>query len=297
MPSLPWRGECPRIYVRHIFDQWAQVAVRAEAARRVADLSDAQLLDLTRSIFSGETGFSVNFRSGQPAPEIGYMVAIVGYESIIGGAGFAVRDLQSYVDAFEAILDADDHYLGFWVTPREDFIDASERVEGLQDAVALGLQRNQYAIYDLAKGEDYVLKKMASVTRLATHAKAKTERIARAEGSITARSDYVRFDKNASMKDMAADLTAALHQARTRLAMRTPVAPGETYQIRIVDEPKMTGQALKHLHGIWDQGSDTWQFHTGSKLVQERLALKENAARTGRDVLGDLADEFGFEIL
>jgi hypothetical protein len=112
------------------------------------------------------SGASYNLFTGDFNPGSGYMVALSGYEKIVG--------FPSTLNVFQDVMlnylqgrvlkvmgDAD-IYLGFWFNEGMLCIDLSERIEDEPTAIKVGLARNQKAIWDANNKRDIVLTKVSN---------------------------------------------------------------------------------------------------------------------------------------
>lgn len=109
-------------------------------------------------------GASYNVFTCDLNPSSGYMVATAGFEKRYPVPA-DVNKFQDAVIAFMANrnvwakLKENDvvFYLGFWVYEGELFIDVAEWISDKQDAVSLGIKRNQIAIFDCERQQDIIL--------------------------------------------------------------------------------------------------------------------------------------------
>ena len=89
----------------------------------------------------------------------GYMVGI-GYEKQVqidpDKALFAQLKLaaQNFIAVYADILDTNpDYFFGVWINDGILYLDVSQNVEDLREAVEIGLGNNELSIYDLNKGK------------------------------------------------------------------------------------------------------------------------------------------------
>lgn len=97
-------------------------------------------------------GASINLATGS-TPAGGYMVSRAGSELVLDG--LSREHLEEFVQAYREELDNSDTYLGVWED--EDtglvYLDISDNLDNLDTAVALGVEREQLAIYAVEQGE------------------------------------------------------------------------------------------------------------------------------------------------
>jgi hypothetical protein len=112
------------------------------------------------------SGASYNLFTGDFNPGSGYMVALSGYEKIVGFP----TTLNSFQDIMLNYLqgrilkvmgDAD-IYLGLWFNDGKLYIDLSERIEDEPTAIKVGLARNQKAIWDANNKREIFLTKVSN---------------------------------------------------------------------------------------------------------------------------------------
>jgi hypothetical protein len=121
-------------------------------------------ISVWNSIVTGN-GASYNLSTGELNPETGYMVA-----SQNPSASFPMpKSLNEFQDVIQKYLTAttlnelvnSPHlYLGFWVNDGRLVIDLSENIQDKAQALVLGLDRYQLAIYDCANKCDIELRKV-----------------------------------------------------------------------------------------------------------------------------------------
>lgn len=107
-------------------------------------------------------GASFNLLTGEYNPKSGYMVATSGHEVVIPLKQFHNASLAGYIAEKSAILlsgiSNTSLFLGAWVDGDKVYLDISEKVEDRQDAVKIGIERKQLAIWDNANGKEIRLK-------------------------------------------------------------------------------------------------------------------------------------------
>jgi len=121
-------------------------------AKIYTDLSTLITGIYARSIHNGgsttyvDTGIAVNPR--------GYMVAKANSnEQVICEADFSPRTIERYIKQNINNLREDNTFLGTWLNDGKWYLDSSERISGCILAMKLAIDRNQLAIYDLARNE------------------------------------------------------------------------------------------------------------------------------------------------
>lgn len=98
-------------------------------------------------------GASINVTTGT-TPNSGYMVSRAGSEVVIDGE--LTRDgLEQFTQAYHEELDNPDTYLGVWEDDETGlvYLDISDNLDNLDNAMALGVERDQLAIYAVDSGE------------------------------------------------------------------------------------------------------------------------------------------------
>ena len=114
--------------------------------------SDATV-QLMLQLIDGSGGFSLD-KNGFPPPSHGYMVALQGDEHEIPLA-LVRRDPTPVVEYYhnhQYILGLAGHYVGGWIRGSNLVFEISEWIPDRGEALALGQDRNQDEIYDLAAG-------------------------------------------------------------------------------------------------------------------------------------------------
>ena len=98
-------------------------------------------------------GASINMATGK-VPDAGFMVSRAGSE-IITEMPLIREHLERFVQAYQDELDNSDTYLGTWIDPDTGlvYLDISDNLDNLDTAVALGVEREQLAIYAVEQGE------------------------------------------------------------------------------------------------------------------------------------------------
>jgi hypothetical protein len=86
-------------------------------------------------------------------PTSGYAVAGLGAESILDGPRVSRTDIQNYVAAHHNLLSQPHHYIGAWVENNKVYLDVSEVTRDRAQALNMAHDRNELAVFDLAKFE------------------------------------------------------------------------------------------------------------------------------------------------
>lgn len=99
-------------------------------------------------------GASFNLLTGEYNPNNGYMVATEIHEMYLPKEEFNNEVLKGYIAKnLDALLSNKNLFLGSWIDERGMVcLDISERIEDRQEAVKLGIERNQKAIWDNVNG-------------------------------------------------------------------------------------------------------------------------------------------------
>lgn len=93
------------------------------------------------------------------APRRGYMVAMTGHtkqlpESILEDPDEAAAAVVDYLDANEEVFRGSPNvYLGGWIEDGKFWLEPSENIADREEAMRVGRERDQIAIYDVATGE------------------------------------------------------------------------------------------------------------------------------------------------
>lgn len=98
-------------------------------------------------------GASINLASGS-TPAGGYMVSRAGSEVVLEG-GLSHGHLEQFAEAYRDELDNSDTYLGVWEDDDTGlvYLDISDNLDNMDMAVALGVEREQLAVYAVERGE------------------------------------------------------------------------------------------------------------------------------------------------
>jgi hypothetical protein len=106
----------------------------------------SELLDALRA----NGGVSMRVVDGA-IPTKGYAVAFgKGFSEIVPSAN--AEDVWNFVNVHSAKFFAERHYLGLWENENETYLDVVEVVDSVNEAVRLGRERDQIAVYDLENG-------------------------------------------------------------------------------------------------------------------------------------------------
>lgn len=107
-------------------------------------------------------GASFNLLTGEYNPKNGYMVATQGHEIVIPLKKFHNASLADYIAKKSTLLlsgiSNTSLFLGAWIDKGMVYLDISEKVEDRQEAVKLGIERKQKAIWDNFNGKEIRLK-------------------------------------------------------------------------------------------------------------------------------------------
>ncbi len=108
-------------------------------------------VQLMLQLIEGSGGFSLD-KDGFPPPGYGYMVALQGDEHEIP-LSLVRRDPTPVIEYYhnhQYVLALAGHYVGGWIRGSNLVFEISEWVRDKREALALGMDRNQDKIYDLA---------------------------------------------------------------------------------------------------------------------------------------------------
>lgn len=92
-------------------------------------------------------GFSYN--QNLQSPETGFMVSLVGFETVIPVTVLTNEVVNSVFDKLSSFLTAN-QFVGAWVDAGKVYFDISENVQDKSTALTLAKERNQLAIFDLS---------------------------------------------------------------------------------------------------------------------------------------------------
>lgn len=97
-------------------------------------------------------GASFNLLTGEYNPKNGYMVATSGHEVIIPIEQYNQNTLAKYISEKASMLMGgitnDNYFLGSWIDGKNVYLDISEKIDSLRDAMITGSNRKQLAIWD-----------------------------------------------------------------------------------------------------------------------------------------------------
>lgn len=117
------------------------------------------LVNFTKAAFSFRGG-SFNLNNGTENPKKGYMVATIGNElkvhinprlKVEHQINELTKKIFNYIgDKFDVWYNSENAYLGLWYNSENSlwYIDISENIADLTEAIMLGKYRNQLAIWD-----------------------------------------------------------------------------------------------------------------------------------------------------
>lgn len=116
-------------------------------------MRELDIMDKVLESVATTGGASVNLASGS-LPANGYMVSRAGSEVVIDG-GLTREHIAQFAEAYHEELDNSDTYLGVWEDDETGlvYLDISDNLDNMDMAVALGVEREQLAIYAVENGE------------------------------------------------------------------------------------------------------------------------------------------------
>lgn len=121
-------------------------------AKIYTDLSALTTGIYSRSIQNG--GSTTYVDTGLAVNPTGYMVAKSNSnEQVISENDFSPRSIEQYIKQNINNLREENTFLGTWLNDGKWYLDSSERINGCILAMKLAIDRNQIAIYDLARNE------------------------------------------------------------------------------------------------------------------------------------------------
>ncbi len=119
-----------------------------------------QFIELANEIGGG----SYNLNTGEVNPKNGFMVALP-FEQIHGEVN--KNNVSQYITQNAERLTAADRFFGLWCDNEKWYFDVSENVARLSDAIRLGMQYDQLAIWDCENAVSIELPKRQTAGTLA----------------------------------------------------------------------------------------------------------------------------------
>jgi hypothetical protein len=102
---------------------------------------------------NADGGVTYNIYSGEYNPTSGYMVSLFGRGAMISGTSHSEAQLANFIHANIDKLANEDYYVGLWKpSSGQTDADVSILIEDLTAACEFGINNNQQAIYDNARG-------------------------------------------------------------------------------------------------------------------------------------------------
>jgi len=101
-------------------------------------------------------GGSYNLNTGRFNPSTGYMVAVNCEKQL---SVLSKELVKIYLAEYSEQLTADDAFFGLWLADGVWYYDVSKNVSRLSDAIRLGMQHDQLAIWDCENGVSIELPK------------------------------------------------------------------------------------------------------------------------------------------
>lgn len=119
----------------------------------VAIATDEELTMLENEIFNS-WGFSYH-PIGKHAPETGYMVSYETPTAVIPIEDYNRSIMKQFIlENIDYFRDKPDRYFGGWISEGKIFFDVSKNMQDVEKSALRGINQNQKAIYDLAKGDE-----------------------------------------------------------------------------------------------------------------------------------------------
>src|SRR5688572_27103732 len=84
-------------------------------------------------------GASYSFNTGELNPKKGYFVSIAGVEKIVPHDGTFKSEAAAYIRDNSELLYKEAVYLGGWVNEGKIYLDCSERIDDLREAIMTGM--------------------------------------------------------------------------------------------------------------------------------------------------------------
>ena len=98
-----------------------------------------------------DSGLTLNIKNGTEfIADTGYMVSLYGHEETHSVYSLTIDDIRTYIFANFYPLRKSRHFFGMWRNLDKVYLDVSVYVPTFEDAVRLGRENNQLAIFDLA---------------------------------------------------------------------------------------------------------------------------------------------------
>jgi hypothetical protein len=91
----------------------------------------------------------------EPAPFTkGFYVSLAGLETVISRNALSAELFEQVTSAYASLALQNDGLVGVWESDGDVYFDVSQHVEDRNDALQLGKDRNQKAIWDIGNGEE-----------------------------------------------------------------------------------------------------------------------------------------------
>lgn len=194
-------------------------------------------------------GSTLSFIAGVPTASSGYAVSLPGHETTTGARHLAKGEWQSttlpnfveyYIEKHRAVLAQPGRYLGAWLDGDTLYLDVSEIHSELATAARLGWERNQLAIYDVARGQD--IRTRPGRRTLVTDAQTTADRLAHENGWV--RDWFVRL--GTVHGDIMASVTTPADPSPFTVESSAIAELGEDGELRLVPD---FGKALDVVGG------------------------------------------------
>lgn len=116
----------------------------------------SNLIEFRKQLIN-QGGATYSLNTGELNPEDGYFVAIEGREFKVPFADSNV--IAEFCKANIDLLLLPNHFLGGWYFELNFYLDVSQKVEIKSEAIKLGRERNQIAIWDANNDKEIKIKK------------------------------------------------------------------------------------------------------------------------------------------
>jgi len=118
------------------------------------------MLTATNVVEAVKANGGVSLNIDGAAPTSGFMVSLgakwsyVASADVLDDIASAVNVVGGFLNRHKVELSAKTNYLGAWLYEGQVYLDVSECVSDIDDAVNAGIERNQIAVWDVVAGAE-----------------------------------------------------------------------------------------------------------------------------------------------
>jgi len=123
------------------------------ASTKEADLSSKVVNEILNTVHANG-GITYNLNSGNLTGSIGYSVATHPERAVILPSGVDFDELENFITNNEDLLNDPSNSIGVWANDGKTYLDVVSVVQDRDQAIELGKQHNQIAIWDLQKQQE-----------------------------------------------------------------------------------------------------------------------------------------------